>query len=150
MRILVDADACPKLIKEILFNAAIRTKTALVLISNRPLSAPSSPYISKLVVTQGFDVADNKIVDTLNADDLIITADIPLASMVIDKGGIALNPRGELYSSSNIKERLALRNLSTDLRGSGVRTGGPAPLQKREIQAFANALDKILAKRVQP
>ena len=144
MRIWVDADACPKVIKDILFRAAARTQTALVLVSNHALTAPPSPYISKMQVLAGFDVADNKIVEQVQPNDLVITGDIPLAAAVIDKGAKALNPRGELYSAANIKERLSIRNFSTDLRGSGVITGGPAALGKREIQAFANALDKIL------
>lgn len=144
MRIWVDADACPKVIKEILFRAAIRTKTALILVSNHPVPSPASPFISKIQVTAGFDIADNKIVENTEPGDLVITADIPLADGVVDKGGIALNPRGEIYSNVNIKERLAIRNLSTDLRSSGVRTGGPAALGKKEIQNFANALDGVL------
>ncbi len=146
MRIWVDADACPKVIKEILFRAAIRTQTALILVSNHALSAPSSPYITKMQVTAGFDVADNKIVQNLKPHDLVITADIPLADAVIEHGGHALNPRGELYSTKNIKERLSIRNFSTDLRSSGVKTGGPAILGKKEMQRFANALDRLLVR----
>lgn len=145
MRIWVDADACPKLIKDILFRAAIRTKTVLTLVSNHALLSPSSPYIAKMQVVGGFDVADNKIVQLLEAHDLVITADIPLAAAVVEKGGVALNPRGELYSEKNIKERLSIRNFSTDLRSSGVRTGGPSTLCKREIQQFANELNKLLS-----
>ena len=144
MRIWVDADACPKIIKEILFRAAIRTQTLLTLVSNHALSSFSSPYITKIQVVSGFDVADNKIVQSVEPGDLVITADIPLASSVIEKGGLALNPRGELYSPSNIKERLSVRNFCTDLRSSGVQTGGPATLTKREIQNFANVLDSVL------
>lgn len=144
MKIWVDADACPKTIKEILFRAAIRTKTKLILVSNHALSAPASPFISKIQVIAGFDVADNKIILNLEAGDLVITADIPLADAVISKAGIALNPRGELYSKENIKERLSLRNFSMDLRSSGVQTGGPSTLSKSEIQRFANALNCIL------
>jgi uncharacterized protein YaiI (UPF0178 family) len=144
MRIWVDADACPKVIKEILFRAAIRTSTALILVSNHALAAPFSPFITKMQVIGGFDVADDKIVQCLEANDLVITADIPLAAAVVEKGGVALNPRGELYSEKNIKERLAIRNFSTDLRSSGIRTGGPATISKKEIQFFANELDNIL------
>lgn len=144
MRIWVDADACPKVIKEILFRAAARTKTTLILVSNHALSTPPSPFITKMQVPAGFDVADNKIVQNIQPDDLVITADIPLADAVIDKGGMALNPRGELYSQANIKERLSMRNFSTDLRSSGVRTGGPGTLSKKEIQDFANKLDGVL------
>ena len=144
MRIWVDADACPKVIKDILFNAAIRTHTELVLVSNSALTSPPSPFITKIQVLTGLDSADDKIIQQLQAGDLVITADIPLADAVITNGGIALNPRGELYSAANIKQRLSIRNFSADLRGSGVRTGGPALLGKKEIQAFANSLDRVL------
>lgn len=144
MQIWVDADACPKVIKEILFRAAARTKIALILVSNHALSTPPSPYITKMQVPAGLDVADNKIIEKIQANDLVITGDIPLAAAVIDKHAIALNPRGELYSSTNIKERLSIRNFSTDLRGSGVITGGPPAISKKEIQQFANNLDKII------
>ena len=147
MRIWVDADACPKLVKDILFRAAVRTETALILVSNHAITSPASPFISKLQVSAGFDVADDKIVANIAAGDLVITADIPLANAVIEKDALALNPRGELYTASNIKERLAIRNFNTDLRGSGVRTGGPSMLGKKEIQQFANSLDRILAKQ---
>jgi uncharacterized protein YaiI (UPF0178 family) len=146
MKIWVDADACPKTIKEILFRAAIRTKTNLILVSNHAISTPASPFISKIQVIAGFDIADNKIIQNLEPGDLVITADVPLADAVINKAGSALNPRGELYSKENIKERLSLRNFSTDLRSSGVQTGGPSSLSKNEIQRFANALNLILSK----
>lgn len=146
MKIWVDADACPKKIKEILFRAAVRTKTKLILVSNHAIAMPASPFISKIQVIAGFDVADNRIIQNLESGDLVITADIPLADAVINKDGIALNPRGELYSKENIKERLSLRNFSADLRNSGVQTGGPSALSKNEIQRFANALTLILSK----
>lgn len=144
MRIWVDADACPKVIKEILFRAAIRTETALILVSNHALSAPPSPFITKMQVLAGFDVADDKIIEKIQPEDLVITGDIPLAAAAINKGANALNPRGELYTASNIKERLSIRNFSTDLRNSGTKTGGPAALSKKQIQQFANELDKAL------
>ncbi len=144
MQIWVDADACPKIIKDILFRAAIRTKIPLILVSNHAISTPPSTFITKMQVIAGYDVADNKIIENIKANDLVITGDIPLAAAVIDKGAIALNPRGELYTPANIKERLSIRNFSTDLRGSGVRTGGPPTLSKKEIQRFANELDKAL------
>ena len=150
MQIWVDADSCPKIIKDILFRAAIRTKTALILVSNHALSTPPSKFITKMQVLAGYDVADNKIIKNAQANDLIITSDIPLAAAVIDKGAIALNPRGDLYTSANIKERLSIRNFSTDLRSSGVRTGGPPSLSKKEIQHFANELDKALQRQVSP
>ncbi len=144
MRILIDADACPKIIKEILFRAAMRTETTLIVVSNHALTIPSSPYITRIQVTAGFDVADNKIIELITPGDLVITADIPLADAVVTKECIALNPRGERYTPANIKQRLSIRNFSADLRGSGVITGGPATLSKKEIQSFANELDKIL------
>lgn len=146
MRIWIDADACPKIIKELLFRAAARTKTPLVLVSNHALSSPPSPYISKMQVPAGLDAADSRIVQNLQAGELVVTSDIPLAHLVIEKGGLALSHRGALFTESNIKERLAMRNFSTDLRSSGVITGGPPALSKREIQTFANELDKILSK----
>jgi uncharacterized protein len=147
MRIWVDADACPKIIKEILFRAANRTKTPLILVSNHPLTSPPSAFITKIQVGAGFDVADDKIIEKLTAGDLVITADIPLADAAVTKDCIALNPRGELYSPNNIKERLAMRNLNDGLRGSGLITGGPPTLSKKNIQAFSNQLDKFLSKK---
>jgi uncharacterized protein YaiI (UPF0178 family) len=147
MRIWVDADACPKIIKEILFRAAKRTQTHMTLVSNHPLATPPSPFIAKLQVPSGFDVADDKIVELIQPGDLVITADIPLADAVVTKGGKALNPRGLLYTESNIKERLAIRNLSDSLRSSGTRTGGPPTLNKTDVQAFANRLDQLLAQK---
>jgi uncharacterized protein YaiI (UPF0178 family) len=147
MQIWVDADACPNVIKEILFRAANRTQIMVILVANQPLRSPPSAFIKKMQVSAGFDVADNHIVKYLQSGDLVITADIPLADAVIEKGGAALNPRGELYTKSNIKQRLAIRNLSDSLRSSGIVTGGPAQLSKKEIQAFANSLDRFLAKK---
>jgi uncharacterized protein YaiI (UPF0178 family) len=144
MQIWVDADACPNLVKEILFRAATRTKTFVILVSNQPLRSPPSLFIKKLQVSAGFDMADNEIVKQMSAGDLVITADIPLASAVVEKGGIALNPRGELYSEKNIKQRLSLRDFSEALRGTGMQIGGPPKLGKKEIQAFANSLDQFL------
>lgn len=144
MQIWVDADACPNVIKEILFRAANRTKTWVILVSNQPLYSPPSLYIKKRVVSKGFDVADNQIIQDMQKGDLVITADVPLASAVVQKGGIALNPRGELYSENNIKLKLSLRDFSEGLRNSGVLVGGPAKLSKKEIQAFANSLDQFL------
>jgi uncharacterized protein YaiI (UPF0178 family) len=145
MKIWVDADACPKVIKDILFNAAIRTATNLILVSNHAITTPPSCFITKLQVTSGFDVADDKILQRIEPGDLVITADIPLAATVIEKGAMALNPRGKLYTDSNIKERLAMRNFSTQLRDSGIKTGGPAQISNREKSQFANELDRILS-----
>ncbi|MGZ8187975.1 MAG: YaiI/YqxD family protein [Methylosarcina sp.] len=145
MHIWVDADACPKAIKDILFRAAERTGITTILVANRFLPTPPSRYIKVMQVKPGFDVADNEIVRRLAAGDLVVTGDIPLAGEVIDKGGYALNPRGELYSRENIRERLNMRDFMESLRSAGVNTGGPSTLNSRDIQAFANQLDKLLA-----
>ncbi|MEJ2692948.1 MAG: YaiI/YqxD family protein [Candidatus Thiodiazotropha sp.] len=145
-QIWVDADACPKVIKEILFRAAERVGISLTLVANQPISIPKSRYIQTIQVAAGFDVADNHIVQQTQADDLVITADIPLAAEVIAKGAMALNPRGELYTEANIRERLVMRDFMDTLRGSGVMTGGPAALNLADRQAFANQLDRLLAK----
>jgi len=147
MRIWVDADACPKVVKEILFRAAERVRVPLTLVANRPLRVPRSAYIQTMRVPDGLDVADNRIVQEVEPDDLVVTADIPLAAAVIGKGGLALDPRGELYTENNVRERLAVRDFMDDLRGAGVVTGGPSEFGKGDRQAFANALDRILSKR---
>ncbi len=147
MQLWVDADACPNVIKDILYRAAERVGVQLTLVANQPLRPPRSRYIRSIQVASGFDVADKRIAELVQRGDLVITADIPLAATVIDKGGLALNPRGELYTTENIKERLAMRNLMDELRSTGQVTGGPAALGKRERQAFANALDRLLAEK---
>jgi uncharacterized protein YaiI (UPF0178 family) len=146
MQIWVDADACPKVIKEILFRAAERVKMLVTLVANQPLHTPPSLYVKSLLVHPGFDVADNEIVKRLEAGDLVITSDIPLAAEVIEKGGYALNPRGEFYSKDNIKERLNMRDFMETLRASGVDTGGPSALSLSDRQSFANQLDRSLVK----
>ncbi len=146
MQIWVDADACPNVIKEILFRAAERVQIHLILVANTTLRTPPSRYVSSIRVGAGLDVADNAIVKEMASGDLVITADIPLASEVIGKGGHALNPRGEFYSKENIEERLTMRNFMDELRGSGVNTGGPATLNQKDKQAFANQLDRFLAR----
>lgn len=145
MSIWVDADACPVAIKEIIFRAAERTQTATTLIANHSMRVPPSKVIKFVQVASGFDVADNEIVKRLEQGDLVITGDIPLAAEVIEKGAIALNPRGELYTTSNIKQRLNMRDFMDTLRSSGIETGGSAPLSQSDRQAFANQLDKWLA-----
>lgn len=147
MHIWVDADACPAVIKDILYRAAQRLSIPLTLVANQPLQTPPSPLIRTQRVGQGFDVADRHIAAQLQPGDLVITADIPLAAEVIAKGGDAINPRGERYTPDNIRERLAVRNFMEELRGAGVATGGPPPLGLAERQAFANALDRLLAQR---
>jgi len=149
MRIWVDADACPGVIKEILFRAAERTGVQVTLVANQPLRVPPTPFVDALQVGSGFDVADNEIVRRLTAGDLVVTADIPLAAEVIAKGGHALNPRGELYTTDNIKARLSMRDFMDALRSSGVDTGGPPALGQADRQAFANSLDRFLARHRQ-
>jgi len=146
LHIWVDADACPKVIKEILFRAADRVGVPLTLVANQPVQVPGSRYIRSIQVGAGFDVADNHIVRQAKAGDLVITADIPLAAEAIDKGCLALNPRGELYTEENIRQRLNMRDFLDTLRGSGIDTGGPASFSQADRQAFANQLDRLLAK----
>ncbi len=146
MKIWVDADACPVVIKDILFKAAERAKVQLTLVANHPVRIPRSHVITFLRVASGFDVADNEIVKRLNIGDLVITSDIPLAAEVIEKGGLALNPRGELYSVDNIKARLSMRDFMDTLRDSGVDTGGPSALNQHDRKFFANKLDTLLTK----
>ncbi|KID58503.1 hypothetical protein JF50_07565 [Pseudoalteromonas luteoviolacea] len=144
MAIWVDADACPVVIREILFRAAVRTQVTVTLVANQYLKTPPSPYICKLQVSAGFDVADNEIVKRMSAGDLVITSDIPLAAEVIEKGGLALSTRGEMYTTENIRSRLNIRDFMDTMRSSGVQTGGPPPLSQSEKQQFANCLDRWL------
>jgi uncharacterized protein YaiI (UPF0178 family) len=144
-QIWVDADACPKVIKDILFRAADRVGVQLILVANQQLQLPRSRYIRSVQVAAGFDVADNFIVQQALAGDLVITADIPLAAEVIEKGCLALNPRGELYTPENIRARLNMRDFMETMRGSGVDTGGPAAFSQANRMAFANQLDRLLA-----
>ena len=144
MNIWVDADACPVAIKEILFRAAEREKISVVLIANQFIKTPPSKYITSVQVKPGFDVADNEIVLRMSPGDLVITSDIPLADEVITNKGIALSPRGELFTTENIKQKLNMRDFMDTLRGSGVQTGGPPPLNSGDRQKFANHLDRLL------
>lgn len=146
MKIWVDADACPVVIKDILFRAAGRTGIELTLIANQSVRIPRLPNIKMVQVAQGFDIADTEIVKRLEAGDLVITSDIPLAADVIEKGGQALSPRGELYTPDNIKARLNMRDFMDTLRGSGIDTGGPPALSQHDRKAFANHLDKLLTR----
>jgi uncharacterized protein len=146
MQIWVDADACPAEIKELLYRVAKRRGLRVTLVANQPMRTPASPFISSICVREGMNVADRQIVELVSPGDLVITADIPLAADVVAKGGQALNPRGELYTAENIGERLVARNLLDGLRGSGLITGGPANFSARDRQAFANQLDRWLAK----
>lgn len=146
-QIWVDADACPNVVKEVLYRAADRTQTRVVLVANQSLRTPPSRYISSVRVAAGFDVADNEIVKRVNVGDLVITADIPLAAEVLEKGAVALNPRGETYTPATIRERLTMRDFMDTLRASGVQTGGPDTLNQKDRQRFANELDKWLRQR---
>jgi uncharacterized protein YaiI (UPF0178 family) len=149
IQIWVDADACPVVIKEMLFRAAIRTEITTTLVANQFLKTPPSPFIKTLQVMSGFDVADNRIVEECYAGDLVITADIPLAAQVVEKGATALNPRGELYTKANIQERLAMRDLMETLRETGISTTQQAPFNNADKQAFAASLDRYIAKNHQ-
>jgi uncharacterized protein YaiI (UPF0178 family) len=147
MQIWVDADACPVVIKEILFRAADRKQIVTTLVANQLIRVPGSKFIRSVQVPAGFDVADAEIVRLLAPGDLVVTADIPLAALVIDKGGYALNPRGEFYTPDNIRQHLSMRSFMEELRSGGVETGGPAPFGQADRQHFANQLDRHLARR---
>ncbi len=149
MEIWVDADACPVVIKDILYRAAERTEIQLTLVANQTLSIPPSRYIKFIRVSSGFDVADKEIIKMLNTGDLVITSDIPLAADAIEKGAYVLSPRGELYSTDNIRARLSMRDFMESLRSSGVDTGGPPALSQSDRQAFANHLDRFLSKHIE-
>ncbi len=150
MQIWVDADACPKVIKEILYRAANRAEIATTFVANHALQLPPSRWLQSICVPSGFDVADDYIVENLQVDDLVITADIPLAAEAIDKGAQAINPRGQHYTKANIKQRLAMRNLMEELRSTGEVHGGPAALNQQDRTAFANVLDRLLTKARKP
>ena len=146
MQIWIDADACPAVVKEIVFRAAERLEIPTILVANRLLRTPPSRFIRAIQVASGFDVADAHIVDQLTAGDLVITADVPLAAAVLERQAHALNPRGEMYTAANIAERLSMRNFLEELRSSGVQTGGPAAFSQADRQAFGGALDRFLAR----
>jgi hypothetical protein len=146
MQIWVDADACPRPAKDVLFRVAERAHVSVTLVANQYLKTPPSKYVKALQVPAGFDVADNEIVALLEPGDLVVTADIPLADEVISKGGAALNPRGTLYSKENIKDHLQRRDMLDELRGSGMVSGGPDVYGNKEVQRFSNALDRYVTK----
>ncbi len=147
MKIWIDADAAPNAVKEIVFRASARLGLETALVANRPLSTPASnPRVESVVVPGGPDVADRHIIDHAEAGDLVITADIPLAAALVEKGALVLDPRGERYSEANIRERLSIRDFMDSLRNSGVETGGPKPFGQQEKQRFANALDRLLTR----
>jgi len=145
MQIWVDADACPNVIKEMLYRAADRRRVMVTLVANQFLRVPPSQFIKTMRVAAGFNVADDKIVDCIKIGDLVITADIPLAAEAIGRGALALNPRGDLYDEETIAERLSMRNFMDELRSGGIEAGGPAPMTPKHKQNFANQLDRILA-----
>ncbi len=150
MTIWVDADACPGVIKDMLYRAAQRASLKLTLVANRALQVPRSTWISMVQVPRGFDVADNHILEMAAAGDLVITADIPLAAAVVGKGASALNPRGELYTRDNVQGLLDMRNFMDTLRSSGVETGGPPALSNNDRQAFAAELNRWIARQFKP
>ncbi|NID03483.1 YaiI/YqxD family protein [Luteibacter jiangsuensis] len=147
MQIWVDADACPNVIKDILFRAAEREQVEVTLVANQWIRTPASRFVRSIQVPGGFDVADDEIVRRVETGDLVVTQDIPLASFAIEKGALALHPRGEMFTKDTIAARLSMRNFMEELRGAGVDTGGPAAMHPRDRQAFANELDKWLARR---
>ena len=146
MHIWVDADACPNVIKDILFRAANRVQIPVTLVANQFIKTPPSPYIKSIQVAAGFDVADNYIAQEVKLGDVVITADIPLAADIVAKGAFGINPRGMLYTEQNIKQALTIRNFMEEMRNTGQASGGPPPLDSKDKQAFANTLDKLLAK----
>lgn len=147
MQIWIDGDACPAEIKELLYRAAVRVKAPLTLVANQPMRIPKSEFISLLTVTSGTNVADKRIVELLQPGDLVVTGDVPLAAHVVEKGGIAIDPRGDVFTPENIGQRITMRNLMDELRGNDLVTGGPAPFGPKDKQAFANQLDRLLARR---
>jgi uncharacterized protein YaiI (UPF0178 family) len=146
LRIWIDADACPNPVKEIVFRASKRLNVPVTLVANRPLKTPPSRLINAIQVSQGIDMADHYLLQHTTDRDLVITADIPLAACLVERGVPALNPRGELYTENNVRERLASRNLMEELRATGMAGGGPAPYNDRDKQSFANSLDRWLVK----
>lgn len=146
MQVFVDADACPFAVKEILFRAARREEVLVTLVANQFLRTPPSPFVKAIQVPAGFDVADARIVELVVLGDLVITADIPLAASVLDKGGLALDPRGNWFTRENIEERLSVRDMMDQLRNAGIETGGPAPFSPRDSKSFAAQLDRFLAR----
>ncbi|MCP3686910.1 MAG: YaiI/YqxD family protein [Gammaproteobacteria bacterium] len=146
MKIWVDGDSCPVVIRDILCKAAERVSITTTFIANQPLPLPASKWVKFIQVRAGFDVADNEIIKRLTADDLVVTGDIPLAAQAIEKGGLVLSPRGEVFTADNISARLTMRDFMESLRASGVESGGPAPLSQRDRKTFADCLDKVIRK----
>jgi uncharacterized protein len=147
MKIWIDADACPRAIKEIVFRASERTGVPVTLVANRFTQAPASPLVTLVQVLQGADVADDEIALRCGAGDLVVTADIPLAARIVEKGAVALDPRGRRYDAGNVRQALAMRDFMDSMRGSGAETGGPSAFGAREREAFANELDRFLTSK---
>lgn len=150
MHVLVDADACPAVVKDVLFRAARRVEICVTLVANQYLRTPPSPFIKSIQVPAGFDAADDRIVELATAGDLVINADIPLAAAALDKGAHVLDPRGGWFSRENIEERLTMREMMSQLRSAGIDTGGPPPYSARDSNAFARQLDRFLARHCKP
>ena len=148
MKLWIDADACPRVIKEIVFRASERLNLPVVLVANKSLAKHHSRLVESVVVPDGFDIADDYIVEQAAPDDLVITADIPLAARIVAQGGVALDPRGELYDEENVGERLAMRDLMMELRSGGLVQGGPSPFSMTDRQRFASSLDRLLARMI--
>ncbi len=148
MKIWIDADACPRIIKEIIFRASERLQIPVCLVANQTLAKHNTRFVQSIVVEAGFDVADDYIAEHAAAEDLVVTADIPLAARIVGKGGVALDPRGELYSEDNIGDRLSMRDLMMELRSGGLVQGGPAQFSMTDRQRFASALDRLLTRMV--
>lgn len=146
MMIWIDGDACPQGVKATVFKAAARLQLTVTLVANSSMSIPFSPLFSFVQVEQGPDVADKYIAEHLSEKDLVITADIPLASIVVSKGATGIDPRGEIYTEDNVQERLSMRDFMKDLRDGGLISGGPAPFSPKDVQNFANALNRTLTK----
>ena len=150
MKIWIDADACPRAIKEIIFRASNRLQIPTIMVANQPLHTPKSKWITSRVVGKGFDVADDHIVDEMSPEDIVITQDIPLAAEVVEKGAVAIDVRGELFTASNIKQRLTMRNFNEEVRNAGIMTGGPKAFSDGDKRRFAGTLDRLLSKRTRP
>ena len=148
MKIWIDADACPRVIKDILFRASERLQVPVCLVANKKLTKHDTRLIESIVVEEGFDIADDYIADHASPDDLVVTADIPLATRIVGKGGVALDPRGELYTEENVGERLSMRDLMMELRAGGLVLGGPAQFNLSDRQRFASSLDRLLTRMI--
>lgn len=144
MKVWIDADACPRAVKEIIFKASFKRELHVILVANSFMSIPHSPHIRFIQVEAGDDMADSYIVEHVEEGDLVITADIPLAAFIVEKKAIGINPRGELYTEENVKERLSMRNFMSELREAGMDTGGPAPFGVKDRESFANSFSKII------